>query len=83
MQNHILVLDPNLLICAVLGKKVQELHVAFNEKVNIFTPDKCIEKVRKYLPTLFEKRPLSSDLALTVFSEITQLLRIIDKCVNY
>jgi predicted nucleic acid-binding protein len=47
----------------------------------IFTPDICIEEVQKHLPTIFEKRGISSSVALEVFSHIKRTLQVIDKSI--
>jgi len=73
-----LVLDANIIIRAVLGKKVREHLSEFSEIVDFFTPDTCVEEVQKHLPTIFKKRGISSELPLQVFSHIQNLLQIID-----
>jgi len=72
------VLDANIIIRAVLGKKVREHLLNFSEVVDFFTPDICVEEVQKHLPTIFTKRGISSELPLQVFSNIQNLLQIID-----
>lgn len=79
MTFPVLVLDANILIRAVLGNNVRQYLINFNEKVDFFIPDTCIEEANKYLPILFEKRKLSPNLALEVFSNVKKLLQIIDE----
>jgi predicted nucleic acid-binding protein len=57
--NRRIVIDANILIRAVLGKKVRELIQNNATRVLFFTPDTCDEDALKYLPILFEKRKLS------------------------
>jgi predicted nucleic acid-binding protein len=73
-----LVLDANIIIRAVLGKKVREHLLEFSEIVDFFTPDICVEEVKEHLPTIFKKRGISSELPLQVFSHIQSLLQVID-----
>lgn len=61
MQNHILVLDANILIRAVLGNKVRQLLFTHNGQITFPTPDTCIDDAQKYLPILFVKRNLPSE----------------------
>lgn len=79
MSSPILVLDANILIRAVLGNKVSQFLITFSNTVDFFTPDSCVEEAQKYLPIIFEKRGMSSELPLEVFSNVKRLLKIIDK----
>ncbi len=81
MSSNVLVLDTNILIRAVLGNKVRSYLISFSEIVDFFTPDVCIEEAQKYLPLLFEKRGISSEIPLQVFSNIKRLLQVIDKSI--
>jgi len=81
MSPHILVLDANILIRAVLGNKVRQYLLAFSEEVDFFSPDTCLEEAQKYLPLLFEKRGIASEIPLQVFSKVKNLLKIIDKSI--
>jgi predicted nucleic acid-binding protein len=76
--NRILVIDANILIRAVLGKKVRELIQNHAAKVLFVTPDLCYEDALKYLPILFEKRNLPPDDALTLLSELKYLIQVVD-----
>jgi predicted nucleic acid-binding protein len=76
--NQRIVIDANILIRAVLGKKVRELIQNHAEKVLFFTPDLCYDDALKYLPILFEKRKLSPDDALNVLAELKSLIQIVD-----
>lgn len=57
-----LVLDANIIIRAILGKKVKDYLLHFNETVAFFTTDECISEVKEHLPIIFEKRGMSSEL---------------------
>jgi len=83
MPSAILVLDANIIIRAVLGERVKKFLINNIEAVDFFTPDTCIKEVEKYLPILFEKRSLSSDLALDIFSKVKPLLQVVDKSIYY
>jgi predicted nucleic acid-binding protein len=81
MSSRILVLDANILIRAVLGKKVRSLITTFSNSVEFFTPDVCFEDAQKYLPLLFEKRSIPSEPALEVLSNLQRLIQIADKSI--
>ena len=56
MSNAAIVLDANILIRAVLGKRVRELIQVHASSVKFFAPDVAYADARKYLPELLEKR---------------------------
>jgi predicted nucleic acid-binding protein len=76
--NQRIVIDANILIRAVLGKKVRELIQNHAAKVLFFTPDLCYDDALKYLPILFDKRKLPPDDALNVLTELKSLIQIVD-----
>ncbi|MEB3356615.1 MAG: PIN domain-containing protein [Synechococcales bacterium] len=53
--NKRIVLDANILIRAVLGRKVRSLLETYASEVQFYTPDVCYEDAKKYLSVLFEK----------------------------
>ncbi|MFA6060544.1 MAG: PIN domain-containing protein [Taibaiella sp.] len=79
MSQNILVLDANILIRAVLGKKVRELMFQFNTEASFFTPDVCMNDARKYLPDILKKRSKLFEPALEVLEEFTHLIQVVDK----
>ncbi|MEQ1590749.1 MAG: PIN domain-containing protein [Thiobacillaceae bacterium] len=56
MINKAIVLDANILIRAVLGRRVRELIFTNASSVKFFAPDVAYADARKYLPALLEKR---------------------------
>jgi len=55
-----IVLDANILIRAVLGRRVRQLLETYAAQgVRFFTPDVAFDDAAKYLPELLEKRGLS------------------------
>ena len=55
MSSRAIVLDANILIRAVLGKRVRELIIENAATVKFFSPDVAYADARKYLPALLEK----------------------------
>ena len=51
-----LALDANILMRAVLGKRVRSLMETYAEHVRFFTPDACVSSAREYLPDLARRR---------------------------
>lgn len=78
MSNKAIVLDANILIRAVLGKRVRELIVAHAASVKFFAPDVAYADARKYLPALLEKRGVESKAAMTVLDRLENVVQLID-----
>ena len=75
MSNKAIVLDANILIRAVLGKRVRELIAANAGTVQFFAPDVAYADARKYLPALLEKRGVNSEAALTVLDALESIVQ--------
>ena len=73
-----IVLDANILIRAVLGKKVRSTISKYANSVQFFTPDVCFADARKYLPALFAKRNLPVDEAIAVLEGLTAIIAAVD-----
>jgi predicted nucleic acid-binding protein len=78
MSSKAIVLDANILIRAVLGKRVRELIVTYAHDVKFFAPDVAYADAKKYLPALLEKRRISPGPAMTVLDCLTPLIQMID-----
>ena len=74
MSSKAIVLDANILIRAVLGRRVRELIGANAGTVHFFAPDVAYADARKYLPALLEKRGASSEAALTVVDAMESIV---------
>lgn len=78
MQNKAIILDANILIRAVLGKRVRDLIVTHAAKVKFFAPDVAYSDARKYLPSLLEKRGVEAVAAMRVLDNLESLVQSID-----
>lgn len=74
MSGRAIVLDANILIRAVLGKRVRELLVDNAERVQFFSPDVAYADARKYLPALLAKRGVHSESAMAVLDALESLV---------
>jgi predicted nucleic acid-binding protein len=72
-------LDANIFVRAVLGSKVKNLLMNNSGSVEFFTPDVCLDDAQKYIPVIFDKRGVNSEIALTVFSNLKPLLQVVHK----
>jgi predicted nucleic acid-binding protein len=74
MIDRAIVLDANILIRAVLGKRVRELIVDNADRVQFFSPDVAYADARKYLPALLEKRGVNGGSAMAVLDALESLV---------
>lgn len=79
MADKRIVLDANILIRAVLGKKVRGLISRYADDVQFYTPSVCYEDALKYIPPLMERRNLPSDNALKILEALISFINIIDE----
>lgn len=78
MSGSTIVLDANILIRAVLGKRVRELIFANVTTVKFFAPDVAYADARKYLPALLKKRGVDADVAMLVLDRLEGVVQPID-----
>jgi predicted nucleic acid-binding protein len=74
MSDRAIVLDANILIRAVLGKRVRELIVDNAGRVQFFSPDVAYADARKYLTALLEKRGVQSESAMAVLDRLKTMV---------
>ena len=74
MSDRAIVLDANILIRAVLGKRVRELIVDNADRVQFFSPDVAYADARKYLPALLKKRGVNSESAMAVLDALESIV---------
>lgn len=79
MINKAIILDANILIRAVLGKRVRELIVGNAGTVQFFAPDVAYTDARKYLPALLEKRGVKSASAIAVLAALESAVRPMER----
>lgn len=69
-MTKVIALDANILIRAILGKRVPLLLSRYGNQVSFFTAAICYEEVRTHLPTILQKR----DLPVAPFMEAIGVL---------
>ena len=79
MSQKAIVLDANILIRAVLGKRVRELLIANATAVQFFAPDVAYADARKYLPALLTKRGINSAAAMAVLDSLESIVRLLER----
>ncbi len=78
MNGKAIVLDANILIRAVLGKRVRELILEHAATIKFFAPDVAYADARKYLPALLDKRGVNSAAAMTVLDALEAVVLPLD-----
>ena len=73
-----LVLDANIRIRAVLGKRVRSLIETYGERGRFFTPDVCVQSAHDYLPDLARRRGWPVEDALTLLAHVSAWIEIVE-----
>ena len=73
-----LVLDANILIRAVLGRRVRRLIETYAEHVRFFTPDACVTSAQAYLPDLAHRRGWPVGHGLTLLARVCDWIEVVD-----
>ena len=79
MNGRSLVLDANILIRAVFGRRVREILVFYEEVASFCSPDVCFHDARKYIPDLSERRGFDPAVGLSVLEEIGRMVEPVDR----
>jgi predicted nucleic acid-binding protein len=72
------VLDANILIRAVLGRRVRVILEAHFTRVRFFAPDTAFVEAREHLPEILRKRGIKPEAAAAVLDELLVLIGCID-----
>ena len=72
------ILDANILIRAVLGKRVREILGTHSARVRFFAPDTAFAEARRHLPGILLKRCIDPEAAVAVLDELAVLIACID-----
>lgn len=78
MSGKAIVVDSNILIRAVLGKRVRELLLNNAATVKFFAPDVTYADARKYLPALLKKRGVEASAAMLLLDRLEAIVQPID-----
>jgi len=72
------ILDANILIRAVLGKRVREILETHSARIRFFAPDTAFDEAREHLPGILMKRGITPEAALAVLAELSALIGCIE-----
>ncbi len=73
-----LVLDANILMRAVLGRRVLELLQRYEDVVEFYSPDVCFDDARFYLAQVLRKRGLDPNHGERVLTQVSALVHPVD-----
>ena len=74
-----LVLDANILMRAVLGRRVRELLETYEDAATFYSPDVCFADARRYLETELEKRGRDTATRLAALDKLSGTVRVVDR----
>src|SRR5215469_10314855 len=74
-----LVLDENILIRAVLGRRVRQILRKYANEVSFCAPDFCFEDARKYITNIAEKKGLSQTETLAFMEHIEAIVQAVNR----
>lgn len=77
MPNKALVVDANILVRAVLGKRVREAIEIYAEEVSFFVPEVALAEVEEHLPTLVIKHGGDPKKAVALLRALGRLMEVI------
>ncbi|MGA2071980.1 MAG: PIN domain-containing protein [Terriglobia bacterium] len=73
-----LVLDANILMRAVLGRRVRGLLESYEDVASFYSPDVCFEDARHYVTLVLEKRGQKPESGLSVLAQLGELVESVD-----
>jgi predicted nucleic acid-binding protein len=74
-----LVLDANILIRAVFGRRVRQILEAYEEVAGFYSPDVCFQDARKYIPNLSARRGFDPAIGLLVLEKVGRMVEPVDR----
>lgn len=78
MPRKALVVDANVLVRAVLGKRVREVFETYCEDVTFFVPAAAYAEAEEHLPRLVIKRGGDPEKALALLRAVRELVEVIE-----
>lgn len=76
-----LVLDANILVRAVLGRRVRTLIATYSSQVRFLAPEVVFDEARRHLPTILERRNVPAGPAMDLLEQLSRIVEPIDRGV--
>jgi predicted nucleic acid-binding protein len=74
-----LILDTNILIRAVLGKRVRELLCRYGGLVRFFAPESAFAEAREHLPAILSRRNIPVAEGLSVLESLGEIVQEVNQ----
>jgi len=74
-----LILDANVLLRAVFGRRVLQILEKYEDEARFYTPDVCFQDAKRYIPVISKDRGFDVDLSLSVLDQIGRLVEGVDR----
>jgi predicted nucleic acid-binding protein len=74
-----LVLDANILIRAVLGKRVRSLLCRYGATVRFFAPESAFAEAREHLPVILSRRSIPAAEGLAVLDSLYEIVQAVNR----
>ncbi len=81
MSSRRIALDANILVRAVLGKRVRELIEQYGPEVAFFVPELAFEEAERHLPTIAAKRDRDPEALLESLDRLRAVVETVDEDV--
>lgn len=79
MSHKAIVLDANILIRAVLGRRARDLIACHAGTVHFLAPDVAFEDAHNHLPKILKRRGLAKEPALAVLAQLEQIVQLLPR----
>ena len=73
-KNKSLVLDANILVRAVLGKRARNILDRYHDRAHFLSPLVCFEEAKRHLPVILKKRGIDPSPALDLLDRLPALV---------
>lgn len=74
-----LVLDANILLRGVFGKRVPDLFRAHSYRVDFYVPEVCLAQALKYLPEIASRKKVPMAVASNSYERITNFIDVVEQ----
>ena len=74
-----IVLDANILLSAVFGRRIRSLIDKYGDSAGFFSPDSCLDEAKKYVPEIAARRGIDVDLALVILDGVSATIEFVDR----
>lgn len=74
-----LILDANILLRAIFGRRVRQLLEKYEDEARFYTPDGCFQDAQRYVPIVSKDRGFDADLGLSVLDQLARVVERVDR----